>query len=393
MNNPEIKSAHLATPEVNKGQKTIETALKIIDNTERFVGEKFNVIGAERTRLTDEALVFIAEETVKDADQNGKQTEKESSDIIEKIETVIIEGALEETGAKTTCGENPINDLENDGFRDEITDSIIELHNEDVKLPSGKNVAEVAVEVIERAVNEEKIKFDNAFNNYSVAYNKTKEKIEKLEQNLKSEQSERRIEIYTGQLANARRVLRIQGEHLEFMRIPKSREDSKNRAKIMNEFPKQIKESVPENLPLVFHGTDNIGAVREIIKSNGLLTPEQKGESMTSFASQIDVTSKTNISTSCRFAEPNGHTFMPYGAIFAFLPKPDEISKVNETGESTEVSNGVDGVNFANEPERLYGIITTPENIERVSTWCEQYGLDETKVFSHDSFLAALKNM
>lgn len=215
----------------------------------------------------------------------------------------------------------------------------------------------------------------------------TQNRINTLLQKLETEKTDRLIQLYIQQLADAKRILRIQESYVEFMRIPESDEDSKYRLRIIKEFSDQVRDSVPSELPLVFHGTNNIGTVREIIKSNGLLTPEQKGESTTSFAVQIDVTSRSNVRVSCEFAEPGVEKFMPYGAIFAFLPKPEEVEKVNDTGESSEVFNGVDGVNFNQEPDRLCAIITTPENITRVQEWCEEYGLDGNKVLTHDGFL------
>jgi hypothetical protein len=170
------------------------------------------------------------------------------------------------------------------------------------------------------------------------------------------------------------------------------KEDSQDRKDIIINFPNEVKNAVLDDLPLVFHRVNNIGTVREIIETNGLSTPEQRGESMTSFAVQIDVTSKINIRVSCEFAE-QGLDFMPYGAIFAFLPKSEEVENVNNTGQSSEVFGGVDGVNFKVEPERLCAIITTPENIQKVKKWCEQYGLDKDRVLTHDDFIESMKTI
>ena len=43
-------------------------------------------------------------------------------------------------------------------------------------------------------------------------------------------------------------------------------------------------------------------------------------------------------------------------------------------------------VNFKQEPNRLYGIITTPENIERVSQWAKVSGVDLSKIHDFDEF-------
>ena len=199
---------------------------------------------------------------------------------------------------------------------------------------------------------------------------------------------ERKIGMYTTQLADARRVNRTQQATVEFMRCPENDDDKQYRIKVLNEFPQKVRDAIPDGLPIVFHGSRNIGTVREILRTGGLLTPEQKGESMQSFASAIDVTYKDNIRVSCEFAEPGLSSYMPYGAIFAFFPLESEIENCVKTGESSEVMGGVDGVSFRENPERLYAIITTHENLELVRAWCDEYGLDKTKVVMHNEFLS-----
>ena len=88
---------------------------------------------------------------------------------------------------------------------------------------------------------------------------------------------------------------------------------------------------------------------------------------MTSFANQIDVTYKSNIRVSCEFADSNNEN-LPYGAIFAFEPLENEREEVINTGDSSEVYGGVNGVNFREEPERLVGIITTRGKCRENST-------------------------
>lgn len=241
----------------------------------------------------------------------------------------------------------------------------------------------LAAKIVER----EKNNFNRIVSNNIDMVNKTKSRIDNLEQKANGGDN-RFTEVYTQPIIDAKRTLRIQEAKVEFARLP-SEEDVEYRLKVVKWFPKKVREAVPDDLPLVFHGTNNIGVVRQIIKDSGLLTPDQRGESMTSFATQIDVGAKTDIRVPCEFAEPN-YYWMPYGAIFVFLPKPDEVDKVINTGNSTEVFNGVDGVNFKQEPERLFGIITSPENIEQVQGWCKEYGLDSSKVMTHDGFIESI---
>lgn len=177
---------------------------------------------------------------------------------------------------------------------------------------------------------------------------------------------------------------------LEFIRRPVDSSDIEYRHYVMENFPDRVKEIFPGDVPIVFYGTDNIATVRQILQTGGLFAPEQCNINMKSFASKIDVTYKSNVKFSCQYAEPKQEV-MPYGAIFAFRPQDDELKKVFKTGDSLEVSGGVRGVNFIKEPNRLYGIITTPENIERVKAWCKESSIDPNKVYTHDAFIEKYK--
>ncbi len=84
--------------------------------------------------------------------------------------------------------------------------------------------------------------------------------------------------------------------------------------------------------------------------------------------------------------------FLPYGAIFVFLPLDNEIERVFNTGMSSEVSQGISGVNFRQNPERLVGIITTLENKNRIQQWCSKYQIDSNKVFTHMEFINKCQN-
>jgi hypothetical protein len=149
--NPEARTQSSVLPEViGRTPETVEAALKTIGETEQFVAEKTGATGAELTELVDNALVFVAEETIRAADEDSVRTDAESADIEGAIEPVVVEGALEETGVKVTSGENPILELENNGSSQELVVAIGKLHAEDAKLSSGESVAELAVGVIEK---------------------------------------------------------------------------------------------------------------------------------------------------------------------------------------------------------------------------------------------------
>ena len=231
--------------------------------------------------------------------------------------------------------------------------------------------------------------FEKKISDFQTTQQKNKKIIAGLEKKLENTDNlSSRYERIKQNIRNIEQILLKTESYLEFMRLPTNFDDEIYRLDILKKFPEQVKNLFPDGFPIVFHGTDNIGIVREILKSGGLLTPEQRGVDMTSFANDIDVTYKNNITISCEFAEPGSNSFMPYGAIFAFMPEQNEIEKVIRTGDSTEVYGGVNGVNFRDEPNRLYGVITSPENTGLIKHWCKEYGIDESKVFIQEEFIS-----
>lgn len=245
----------------------------------------------------------------------------------------------------------------------------------------------------EKAVRETEASFEKIVSRNKGLVEKTRDGIAKLEEKLAGESDEWRAERYTQQIRDRERVLRVQEGWAEFARVPMV-EDVEYRMRMRKDFAGQVREAVPDDLHPVFHGSNNLGIVRQIIQTRGLKTPDQRGESMTSFANQIDVTTKADIQTSCDFAEFNSY-WMPYGAIFAFLPKLEEeaIVREDEIAGSSEVFGGVDGVDFKEQPERLLGIITTPENVSKLRGWCDEAGLDASKVLTHGDFIKSMQQL
>lgn len=211
--------------------------------------------------------------------------------------------------------------------------------------------------------------------------------IRKLEEELKLNKEDENL---LTKLSDRYRRFLIHKSHLDYMRED-NEVDSEKRSSLFTNYSKIIDSIIPNDIPMVFHGNNNIGIIESILESGGLSTPEERNESYHSFATQVDVAAKKNIQVPLQFAEPGEKSYMPYGAIFAFMPKEEERENVLKTGMGTEVFGGVSGINFRNEPDRLIGIITTEENINRVREWCIKYGVSPDKVFTHESFVEAMK--
>lgn len=127
-----------------KGRVMVTEAMRDIKETEQFVGHTTSASGAELTAATDDALVFVADETVKSADQDGVRTDVEKVDIRKSLQAVMVEGAMVESGNKPTTSDNPIVSLDKAGRDKEVTAMIKELKAEGAKLPTGEDVALMA---------------------------------------------------------------------------------------------------------------------------------------------------------------------------------------------------------------------------------------------------------
>lgn len=224
------------------------------------------------------------------------------------------------------------------------------------------------------------------------------EKVERLkikkEQLLEAQNNKdnRKIEFYSKRITTLLQDISSLESIISCMR-PNTDLDIAKRNDILNNYSQKVDEAIPDDVPLVFHGNKNINTVIEIIESGGLFTPEERNVDFKSFATQIDVTAKTNIRVSLEFADAGICSFMPYGAIFVFYPKLDEYDNVLKTKDSSEVSGGVRSISFKKEPERLFGIITTEENIEKIKTACKRNGIDASKVLTHEQFIEYSKNI
>ena len=200
----------------------------------------------------------------------------------------------------------------------------------------------------------------------------------------------RKAEVYSSRVEKIKRIINELENQLSYMRedIP---EDLEERKKIRQSFSKQVAEIIPDGIPMVFHGNNDIATIYEILKSGGLKTPEERGVDFKSFATQIDVANKHDIHVPVEFADPGIDSARPYGAIFAFYPKKDEIYKGLENFGS-EVPGGVQAIDFKEDDDRFVGIITTEENKERIQKWLQEFGMDYKKIFTHLEFIEMCKD-
>ena len=139
-----LKSKPKVEQSSEKGRVMVTETMRDIKETEQFVGHTTSASGAVLTAATDDALVFVADETVKSADQDGVRTDMEKVDIRKSLQAVVVEGAMVESGNKPTTSDNPIVSLDKAGRDKEVTAMIKELKAEGAKLPTGEDVALMA---------------------------------------------------------------------------------------------------------------------------------------------------------------------------------------------------------------------------------------------------------
>ena len=140
--NPEIKEKSVGKTEKLLGK---------IQDVKDFIRSKFGTQSSEKlVEMTDDALVYVAKETITAADKDGFRTEAEAAEIEEAVSSIIVQGAMEEAGIEQSAGENPILELNQSDTQPDLMASIETLHKEGAMLPSGKSIAGLATRTIER---------------------------------------------------------------------------------------------------------------------------------------------------------------------------------------------------------------------------------------------------
>lgn len=193
------------------------------------------------------------------------------------------------------------------------------------------------------------------------------------------DKKETRLKVAKKIISNRKNALEQVEGQLEFLR-PSSEKDMEYRLRQYDEFSKKMKDLLPEDLLLRFHGCP-IYTARNIIASGEISSSVDRLGVETSYDTegQISVTTKDTLDTTIQGYTDLSEKFLPAGCVFVLLPKDEKDAKL---GASMLMEN----INFKKEPNRLYGIITTPENIEKVSQWAKVSGIDLNKIHDFDEF-------
>lgn len=143
--------APIASEKQEKSVSKIEKLFKKIQDIKDYILSKSSAQNGEKiAEMTDDALVYVARETITAADEDGVRTEAEAAEIEDAVSTVVVQGAMEEAGVEQPTEKNPILELNEGDTQPDLIASIETLHEEGVMLPGGESVAGLAMRTIER---------------------------------------------------------------------------------------------------------------------------------------------------------------------------------------------------------------------------------------------------
>lgn len=241
------------------------------------------------------------------------------------------------------------------------------------------------------------IDIDDELKRWTNSYQMTKQRIPLETDRLKKEISETEqglqnaikdgkkfyIDEWMKILKQAKYELMSYEERVSFLREP-TKDDILYRERQRQEFSKKAGKILSSDLMLCFHGTSISGA-KHIIQSGEISSSVDRLGRQTSFDPRglFSVTNKDTVDTSVGiYMHLNDSYCYPAGCLFVVLPEnKEEYQKLSSTGWM------IKNVNFKENPDRLNAIITTPENIQKVTQWAQEAGVDTKKIVDFDGFI------
>lgn len=171
---------------------------------------------------------------------------------------------------------------------------------------------------------------------------------------------------------------------LKFLRIG-NQEDADYRMDIYSNFHKAVQEKINNDIPLRFHGTP-IYFAREIIRSGSISSSQDRLGYKTSedLCGHFSVSNIVNLQVTIKCYTHLTDFSMPAGCVFVLLP--------GIFNRRLLFGNQMKSVNFRKKPWELVAIMTTPENVERVKSWCVESGVDPEKVCEFYEFIRRFEN-
>lgn len=173
---------------------------------------------------------------------------------------------------------------------------------------------------------------------------------------------------------------------MKFIR-PNTQEDIEYRKKQCRKFIINLKEVLSGNLDLRFHGT-SIYLAEQIIRSREISHNATRYDGAIKSLNEIDKISASDVNSIIRTIEcfldiAKYDRCLPCGCMFVLIPKDKE--------DATYGNDLMSAVDFQQNPEQLFSVVTTPENIKRVKKWMNEATLDSSCVHTFEEFLKVVK--
>lgn len=173
---------------------------------------------------------------------------------------------------------------------------------------------------------------------------------------------------------------------LKFIR-PNSQQDIEYRNEQCETFANKLQSVLSPNFDLRFHGTP-IYFAEQIIKSGMISSVADRYDGYiksTDMKGEISASDRQTIGRTINFFSDMTayQRSLPSGCIFALFPKDKD--------DATYGPSLMHSVNLRQNPGQLFGVFTTPENIEQVKGWMSESKFNPDLVYTFEEFLQAVK--
>ena len=170
-------------------------------------------------------------------------------------------------------------------------------------------------------------------------------------------------------------------DKLKYLR-PASSEDISYRREIVEDFPCWANEHISDDSRFVFHATGIANAER-ILNSGRIISGKDRWTIRTSGdnSGEISISTKDSL-----FISLAGHMdlvvqeyYLPAGCLFV-------LQADKKTYQMAKDDAHIPNIQLRKNPDQLYAVVTTPENLKRVKWWMEKNNFPPQKVHDFKSF-------
>ena len=186
-------------------------------------------------------------------------------------------------------------------------------------------------------------------------------------------------------------LIELQVERLKLLDMlrylrPYQAKDVAYRKTVFEKFPLWGMKNIPDNMQLAFHGT-TLANTERILNSKRIISGKDRWSIHTSgdSAGEFSVSTKDFLEISMHYHMDLVETykdyewFVPSGCLFVLQLDESEYQFAKDEQRAHNVQLGKN-------PEKLYAIITTPENQKKVKWWMQKNNFSPDKVFDFKGF-------